>query len=259
METDEDVNMIWHPVHRQHFAALILYDPSDVFVNLFLMTWDNERLPAFNGEDKLNDYLVEGVRHLVALLQVIIGTADILQPEEQEAQGSFCKHTAPLGQDGRGAISSTNMLPRWGRTGGAWFLLQTCRPAGAGREGRDFFYKHAAPLGQDGRGVVSSTNMLPRWGRTGGARFLLQTCCPAGAGREGRGFFYKHAAPLGQDGRGVVSSTNMLPRWGRTGGAWFLLQTCCPAGAGREGRDFFYKHAAPLGQDGRGVVSSTNM
>jgi len=57
MKTDEDVNMIRHPAHREHFAAQIPYDPGDVFVNLFLMRLGNERLPAFNREDKLNDYL----------------------------------------------------------------------------------------------------------------------------------------------------------------------------------------------------------
>jgi len=55
MKTDEDV--IRHPVHREHFAAQIPYDPGDVFVNLFLMRLGNARLPAFNREDKLNDYL----------------------------------------------------------------------------------------------------------------------------------------------------------------------------------------------------------
>src|SRR5215471_6025355 len=71
MQTNQDMQMVWHAVDRKHSAALILYNAGDVFVDLFLMSRGNEGLPAFNGENELDDYLCIRVRHWACSLRFI--------------------------------------------------------------------------------------------------------------------------------------------------------------------------------------------
>ena len=57
MQTNRDMQVVRRAVDRKHPAALIVFNADDVFVDLFLMSRGNEGLPAFNGEDELDDYL----------------------------------------------------------------------------------------------------------------------------------------------------------------------------------------------------------
>src|SRR5262245_36842142 len=128
MEANQDMQVVWHAVDRKHSAALILYNAGDVFVDLFLMSRGNKGLPAFNGENELDDYLCIGVRHWAPSPRSI--STKTYCSSGERGTSPFYKHTAPLGQGDRASG----------------------------------FYKHTAPLGQ-GIGRRASTNILPRWGR----------------------------------------------------------------------------------------------
>src|SRR5215813_13683201 len=111
MQTNQDMQVVWQPVDREHSAALILYNAGDVFVDLFLMSRGNEGLPAFNGENELDDYLCIRVRHWARSLRSI---------STKTYCSSGARETSKAG--------STNILPRWG--------------SGIEVSG---FYKHTAP------------------------------------------------------------------------------------------------------------------
>src|SRR5215469_15985084 len=211
MQTNQDMQVVWHAVDRKHSAALVLYDAGDVFVDLFLMSRGDEGLPAFHGENELDDYLCIGVRHWAPPFCVF--RPNHLAPLEEGEQATALSQTyCPAGAGGSGSRASTSILPRWGR-----------------RIAVPRFYKHTAPLGAGGSPSRASTSILPRWGR--------------GIGNSG---FYKHAAPLGQadrrlgllhqycpagaDGSGPRASTNILPRWGQGDRRLGLLHQYCPAG-----------------------------
>jgi hypothetical protein len=72
--------------------------------------------------------------------------------------GVFYKHSAPLGLGINLGPFATNIPPRWGWEAIFVRLLQTFRPAGAGKRFLSVCYKHSAPLGL-------GTN-LPRWLQT---------------------------------------------------------------------------------------------
>src|SRR6516162_5764451 len=98
MQTNQDMQVVWHAVDREHSAALILYNAGDVFVDLFLISSGNEGLPAFNGENELDDYLCIGVRHWARSFRVFPTKTYCSSGASRTSDGPFYKHAAPLGQ-----------------------------------------------------------------------------------------------------------------------------------------------------------------
>src|SRR5215510_8646861 len=86
MQTNQDMQVVWQPVDRKHSAAPILYNAGDVFVDLFLMSRGNEGLPAFNGENELDDYLCIRVRHWAGALPSVYFDQNTFAPLEQGRQ-----------------------------------------------------------------------------------------------------------------------------------------------------------------------------
>src|SRR5215469_9417527 len=115
MQTNQDMQVVWHAVDRKHSAALIPYNAGDVFVDLFLMSWGNEGLFGFNGENELDHDLCIGVRHWARSLRSISTKTYCSSGARETSDGPFYKHTAPLGQADQDHG-----------------LLQTFCPAGAG-------------------------------------------------------------------------------------------------------------------------------
>src|SRR5215471_3006367 len=65
------------------------------------MSGGNKGLPAFNGENELDDYLCIGVRHCAPSFRVFPAKTYCSSGTTGTSDGPFYKHTAPLGQGDR--------------------------------------------------------------------------------------------------------------------------------------------------------------
>src|SRR5215469_8790091 len=173
MQTNQDMQVVWHAVDRKHSAALVLYDAGDVFVDLFLMSRGDEGLPAFHGENELDDYLCIGVRHWAPPF-CVFRPKHIAPLEEGEQATALLQTYCPAGAGGSGTRASTNMLPRWGRgIGVSGFYINTA-PLGQADRRLGLLHQYC-PAGADGSGPRASTSILPRWGRRIDRRRLVAT------------------------------------------------------------------------------------